>query len=524
MAIGEGKSETGTARSAGAPRRRGARRGWSAPGAPAAVTLLAVALAACGGAASDRHPSPPPPVGHGAKVPITAASEEARQLYLEGRELSENLRAAEARRYFENAVARDPAFALAHLGLAITASSAQEFFSRLERAVALADQVSDGERWMILGLEAGVKGQPAAQERLYRQLAGAFPEDERVQTLLGNFHRDRQEVEPAILRYRQAIEIAPDFPPPYNQLGYAYRSQRRWGDAEGAFKKYIALVPGEPNPYDSYAELLMKTGRFEESIASYRKALSINDGFVQSYRGLGLDQIFLGFPAKAQAIYRQFYDRARDDGERRQALAWMAVGYLFAGDHRLAAETLRRRAAFAEAAGDLAALADDHRFLGDVLLDDGRPPEALAEYDRGLATLGGAAVSDEIKEGGRRDYLYRRAQVALATGELGVAAAKLAAYRAAVERTEIPFERRQAHELAGRLALAKGDPAGALGELAQANQQDPKVLYFQALAARAAGDAGGARTFAREAAEFNGLEISYAFVRPRAKALLAELE
>ena len=202
----------------------------------------------------------------------------------------------------------------------------------------------------------------------------------------------------------------------------------------------------------------------------------------------------------------------------------MAVGYLFASDHRLAAETLRRRAAFAEAAGDLAALADDHRFLGDVLLDDGRPPEALAEYDRGLATLGGAAVSDEIKEGGRRDYLYRRAQVALATGELGVAAAKLAAYRAAVERTEIPFERRQAHELAGRLALAKGDPVGALGELAQANQQDPKVLYFQALAARAAGDAGGARTFVCEAAEFNGLEISYAFVRPRAKALLAELE
>ena len=225
---------------------------------------------------------------------------------------------AESRRYLENAVARDPAFALAHLGLAITASSPKEFFSRLERAVALAGGVSDGERWMILGREAEVKGQPAAQERYYRQLADAYPADERVQTLIGNFHRDRQEVEQAIVHYRRAIEIAPDFPPPYNQLGYAYRSQRRFDDAEAAFKKYIALVPGEPNPYDSYAELLMKMGRFEESIASYRKALSIDDGFVGSYHGIGLDQIFLGLPAKAQAVFQQCFDRARDDGERRR--------------------------------------------------------------------------------------------------------------------------------------------------------------------------------------------------------------
>ena len=114
--------------------------------------------------------------------------------------------------------------------------------------------------------------------------------------------------------------------------------------------------------------------------------------------------------------------------------------------------------------------------------------------------------------------------MALAEGETGIAAAKLAAYRAAVERFEIPSEQRQVHELAGRLALAKGDPTGALAELAEANQQDPRVLYLEALAARDAGDAAGARDFARAAAEFNGLELSYAFVRTKAQALLAELK
>ena len=518
--MSEGKPER--ARTLGA-RRRGAGRSGSAFTAAAATALLAAALVACGRTEAER-PAPPPPAGPDAKVPITAASEEARQLYLKGRELLENLRVAESRRYFDNAVARDPGFALAHLSLAITTSSPKEFFSRLERAVALAGGVSDGERWMILGMEAGVKGQPAAQERYYRQLADAFPEDERVQTLIGSSYGDRQELEQAILHYRRAIEIAPDFPPPYNQLGYAYRSQRRFDDAEAAFKKYIALVPGEPNPYDSYAELLMKMGRFEESIASYRKALSIDDDFVQSSYGIGLDQIFLGLPAKAQAVFQRCFDRARDDGERRQALVFTAIGYLFAGDHRSAVETLHRRGAYAEAAGDLVEQVDDHRLLGDVMLDDARPQEALAEYDRALAALEGAAVSPEVKETGRRGYLYRRALVALAEGETGIAAAKLAAYRAAVERFDIPSEQRQVHELAGRLALAKGDPAGALVELAAANQQDPRVLYLEAVAARATGDAAGARSFARDAAEFNGMEVSYAFVSTKAKALLAELK
>ena len=42
------------------------------------------------------------------KMPITTASEEARKLYLEGRDLLERLRGTDARRLFEQAVAKDP--------------------------------------------------------------------------------------------------------------------------------------------------------------------------------------------------------------------------------------------------------------------------------------------------------------------------------------------------------------------------------------------------------------------------------
>src|SRR5215218_5535415 len=68
------------------------------------------------------------------KIPITTSSEEARALFLEGRDLLDKLRAKEAHDKYEAAVGKDPKFALAHLGLAQSATSAQEFFDAVTKA------------------------------------------------------------------------------------------------------------------------------------------------------------------------------------------------------------------------------------------------------------------------------------------------------------------------------------------------------------------------------------------------------
>ena len=49
------------------------------------------------------------------KIPITTSSDEARTLYVQGRDLAEKLRATDARKFYEQAVAKDPNFALAYL-------------------------------------------------------------------------------------------------------------------------------------------------------------------------------------------------------------------------------------------------------------------------------------------------------------------------------------------------------------------------------------------------------------------------
>src|SRR5262249_35595987 len=74
------------------------------------------------------------------RIPITTPSAEARALYLKGRDLTEKLRATDARPLFEQAAAKDPSFALAQVGLANTAPSTKEFFDAVGRAAALADK------------------------------------------------------------------------------------------------------------------------------------------------------------------------------------------------------------------------------------------------------------------------------------------------------------------------------------------------------------------------------------------------
>ncbi len=213
---------------------------------------LALALTGCAGG----EPPPEPTLDSSSsrsriKIPVTTRSDEALDLFLEARALTDRLHTREARPLFLEAIDQDRYFALAHLQLAATSTSAREFFETMERAVALSEVVSEGERLMILAQDAGVRSDPVQQLELLRRLVALYPDDERAHFSLALFHTQRQEYESAIEHFRIAVDLAPDFSPPYNQLGYIYRALGRYTDAERAFVTYLGLLTDEPTPYDS---------------------------------------------------------------------------------------------------------------------------------------------------------------------------------------------------------------------------------------------------------------------------------
>lgn len=454
-------------------------------------------------------------------VPLTTASDEARQLYLEGRRLSEQLRAHDGRERYEQAVAKDPSFAMAHYQLATNAATAKDFFAHVKEAVALSSKATDGERLMILALEAGGNAQPAKQLDYVHELVSKYPNDERAHFLLGNAYFGQQEFDKAIGEYRRATEINPGFSPAYNLLGYAYRQVEKFDDAETAFKKYIDLVPGDPNPYDSYAELLMKMGRFGESIAQYQKALSVDEHFSASRVGIASNLMFQGKHDQAAAKMDELYGRARDDADRRTALFVKGIILTDAGRTDAAVREIEREYALDTKLGDPANMSGDAQLIGNMLLAAGRADQAARKFQQALDLVEKSALSDDVKRDTRLADRYNRGRVALAKGDLATAKTEAKAYAEGAAARQNKFRGRQAHELEGQIALAEKQYDVAIAELAEANQQDPQVVYFTALAYKGKGDAAKAKELAARAANANILPLAtYAFVREEAKKMM----
>ncbi len=451
------------------------------------------------------------------KVPITTASDEARKLYVDGRDLLERLRGTDGRRLFEQAIGKDPNFALAYVGLANTAGTNREFVDAVTKAVALADKVSEGERHQILALDAGLKGDPAGNLTHVKELVRLFPNDERAHTQLGVLYFGRQDYANAIAEFEKSIAINSRFSPPYNQLGYAYKFTDRLNEAEAVFKKYTQLIPDDPNPYDSYAELLMKMGRFDESIKAYEKALSIDPNFVNSYVGVGNDYLAMGKTEQARAAFAKIASHARNTGERRLVTFWTAASYVYDGATDKAIQELKAGSALAEAEHDAGTMSGDLVQMGDVLREAGRLDDALAKYSEAVKMIEGSQLAEPIKAATRRNHVFEEARVAVAKGDLATAKSKAEEYSRLIAPRNAPFELRQQHELVGLIALAEKRYAAAAEALNQANQRDPRILLLMAEAAQGAGNAEKASALAQKAAHFNELSFNFAYVKKKAE-------
>jgi len=456
------------------------------------------------------------------KVPITAKSQEAKQEFLQGRDLAEKLRAQDSVAHFDKAIALDPDFASAELARANSAPTAKDFFEHLNKAVALTAKASEGEKLFILANEAGANGEVVKQKEYLDNLIALHPNDERARFALGNYYFAQQEYEQAIAHYKKATEVAPSYSPAYNILGYSYRQQGNYPAAEQAFQKYIELIPDDPNPYDSYAELLLKMGRFDDSIAQYRKALSKDEHFVPSHFGIAADLMYLGKPDEAKAELQKMADLARNDGELRTAYFGMAVVAVDRGQMERALQAMDQEFAVAEKKNDPAAMAADLQAKGNILAEMQRYDAALQQFDRSLQLMEGSNLSQAIKDNAKLQHHFNMTVLAIGKKDYSTAKSHAQEYRAGADVSKNPGQLKLAHELAGRIALGEKDFDTAIAELEQANDQDPRNLYRLSMAFQAKGNNDKAHEYCKRAADFNSLpQMNYAFIRLKAQKAAA---
>jgi tetratricopeptide (TPR) repeat protein len=476
----------------------------------AALLLSAAALTDCNQTGNTSTAA----ASDGGKLPVTTHSEEARQEFLKGRDLSERLLGQESLSHFDKAIALDNEFASAELARANSAPTAKDFFDHLNKAVSLADKASEGEKLLILANEAGANGNVVKQKDYLEKLVASYPNDERAQFNLGAYYFGQQELDPAVDRFKKVIEISSNYSPVYNMLGYAYRQKEDYVDAEQVFKKYIDLIPNDPNPYDSYAELLLKMGRLEDSQTQYRKALSIDPHFVPSHFGLSAALLYAGKKQEAQAELQKMADQARNDGELRTAYFGMAVLASDAGQFDQALQAMDKQYAIAQKTNDVVAMAGDIQTKGRILMEIPRFEDAQREFDRSYEIVESSNQPQQIKDNTKLLHQFNLTELAIEKKNFAAARAKAEEFRQGAEATKNSLQIKNSHELVGRIALGEKDYAKSITELEQADQQNPQNLYRLSQAYHGIGERAKAEDYLARATNFNSLpRLAYAFVR-----------
>lgn len=452
------------------------------------------------------------------ELPVTTSSPEARQLFVQAMDKADNLELQAALKLVDQAIAKDPDFAMAYLLRANVVASFSAVRENIEKAVSLADKVSPGERNLILGSKAQADGDMTGTKLHLDALATEFPNDKRVILRLGRFQRAIGNERQAAVLFLKATTLAPTFAPAFNDLGYARMALRNFAGAETAFKKYVALLPNSPNPYDSYGEMLMKAGRYDESIVQYRKALEKDPGFVASMSGIGMNQVLKKEYAEARKTFDAQREKAPDLDGQLDALENVATSHVDEGNVEKAVEVYGDVASRAmEGHEPIRAIAAELSSAF-VLSARGNAEAAAPHVAKADEILGGASLPESAKsrQASRIDLV--RAQVQAAGGQFDEANSTLEKAKAAIEQREIPGEVRRLNTAMGVVALKQKKYADALAYLKKGNDQDPYTLYQRAVAQAGLGQRSQAAALFATVAKSNVNDLGYALVRQEAMA------
>jgi tetratricopeptide (TPR) repeat protein/TolB-like protein len=212
---------------------------------------------------------------------------EAYDLYLKGRAAMRGQQAIgniqKAIGLYEEALKKDPSFALAYAGIAdatliLYDEKKESFFAQKALGAALQAQRLNGnlpEVHFSLGKVYNASGRTAeAIIELKRGLELAPNSDEGYRAL-GAVYLMQGQKEQALQAYQKAVNINPYYWINYNSIGQAYALLGEYDKALIAIRRVIELEPQNSFGYLNAGVIYSEQGKYEESIPYFQKSLQI---------------------------------------------------------------------------------------------------------------------------------------------------------------------------------------------------------------------------------------------------------
>lgn len=332
------------------------------------------------------------------ELPITTTSNDARNLFREGRAYFENLQTNRANTLLDKALELDQNFAMAHIiKVNIAPGGFDVTMNHLNKALKQIDNVTGGEKNLILYTQAQINGDQVRQKMFLDNLVVAFPYNKRIQNMAGTYYYFLSDYETALKHYNKAVKLDENFAPVYNMIGYSESDLGNYDAAEKAFMRYIELIPTLPNPYDSFAELLMKRGKFDESIVQYQKAYDLDNSFIMALNGIGDNYSLKGDFEKAREYYDKSFKNAKTINGKIGSLYWTATAYMHEGNSEAAMKTLAKRKKLAEKEGLEAIVIGNTNLEGFIYTELGQAEKGMKKFTLANTLIEKANLPKDVK-------------------------------------------------------------------------------------------------------------------------------
>ena len=487
-----------------------------------AISLLLV-LVACQGAQVE-EPADVEEAAAGYEVvwnvPLTTDSDEARSHFMKGVEAADLGRGAESREHFLAAVAADPGFASGYLAAAFSANSFGEFVENLNRAVEHAEGASEVERAWIMSAQKNFENDEEGALAEAEKAARLAPESPRTRLLVAGAHGALGNYEAQREVAWKVTEDVPGHLPAYLQLAnsYLFNEPRDFAKAEECARKMVELAPDEQSSHDILGDVHRAQGDLEAARDDYTKAAELAPENGSPLQQRGHVNSFLGNWEEARADY----DRAMELSEPQVAATfgvWRALVAVHEGKPEEAVAEFEERLAGLDAMGLGDPLSPKINYLGNIIaiashhgMHD-KAAEAIARSQELRMERLARTGAEENRSNEEAAVVFAEGMLAARRGDYDAARTKAQQYMEIRSADTDPQKDEQAHEILGLAALLEGKHEEAIEHYEQTSKANPYAKYHLALACEAAGDTERAPELFADLAAYNFNLVGYALVR-----------
>ncbi len=399
---------------------------------------------------------------------VTTSSIEAYRLYAEGNALHYQLREEEALPFLQKAVAVDPAFALAHVKMAVIAGNlgrSRERDEHAARALQHLDRLTEQERLYIQAYAAS--GSPTTIQvaiDTYERVVARYPRHGASRNNVASLYAIREQFDDAIRHYRVLFDGGYEFPGVATGLALSYLSLGRGPEALAVYDEYMARSPASPQGPSGRGFALLWVGRYDEARAAFDRALALRPSHLEAEQGRAAAALLADQWETANAELRamQTSDSA---STRASSVKLQALAALFRGRSAEALRLYERTAALEGGASGSNESSATRALMAMVLLDRGQTREALTMAERGVAEARGGPSA--FANTGLAAIAAER------IGQPAVAAKGFATLEEWFTRVRSPRIQRLTALVRGRVALDAGDLDRAVAELERADASMP---------------------------------------------------